>query len=324
MRSCIIFGLIAGAALMTVLVLHYGAHAIVHAVLALGWDGFAAIVAFHLCLIAVMGAAWWVLGFGRADCKLPRFVWGRLMREAASEALPLSQIGGFVLGARALTLSGVSAAYAAASTIVDVTVDLVAQLAYTLLGLALLARLQPDNPLVWPVLGGVIAMTVVATAFAILQARGAGAVERGASRLAAAWLGTPKSAEGGVKCEIHALHACPARLAASASLHFVAWVCNGMEAWVALRLLGAPVGIAEALVIDSLLYGIRSIAFMVPNAIGVQEGGYIMLGALFGVGPDVSLALSLVRRGRDLLIGVPALLVWQVIEGRRAWPVRTA
>jgi len=38
--------------------------------------------------------------------------------------------------------------------------------------------------------------------------------------------------------------------------------------------------------------------------------------------PDVALALSLLKRGRDLLIGIPALLFWQFIEGRRFWKAR--
>jgi hypothetical protein len=44
-----------------------------------------------------------------------------------------------------------------------------------------------------------------------------------------------------------------------------------------------------------------------------------LLGSLFGVGPDTALALSFIKRGRDLIIGIPTLLVWQAIEGRRAW-----
>jgi putative membrane protein len=324
MRNAIILGLIAGTSLLTALVLHYGAHAIAHALFALGWDGFGAIIAAHVLLIGLMGLSWWVLGLGRSDARPMRFVWGRLMRDSASEALPFSQLGGFVLGARALALSGVAAAYAAASTIVDVTVELVAQLAYTLIGLAILATLQPDNRLVLPVLGGVAVMAVLAVVFVSVQARGAGAAERCALRMAQSWLGTSKAASGGVQSEIIALHACPARLAASATLHLLSWLCNGLEAWLALRLLGAHVSVAQAVVIDSLLYGIRSVAFMVPNAIGVQEGGYIMLGGLFGVPPDVSLALSLVRRGRDLVIAAPALLAWQMMEGRRAWRIRTA
>ena len=57
---------------------------------------------------------------------------------------------------------------------------------------------------------------------------------------------------------------------------------------------------------------------MVPSAIGVQEGGLVLLCGLFGVGPDAALALSLVKRARDVAIGVPALLAWQAAEARRA------
>ena len=51
--------------------------------------------------------------------------------DRSSELLPLSQVGGYVLGARALTLTGVAGTVAAASTIVDVTLEFVSQLAYT-------------------------------------------------------------------------------------------------------------------------------------------------------------------------------------------------
>ncbi len=48
---------------------------------------------------------------------------------------------------------------------------------------------------------------------------------------------------------------------------------------------GATLDFAAVLVIESLLYAIRSVAFFVPNAIGVQEGAYVMLGAGFGLAP---------------------------------------
>ena len=81
--------------------------------------------------------------------------------------------------------------------------------------------------------------------------------------------------------------------------------------------MGADLGIGVVIAIESLLYAIRSVAFAVPNAVGVQEGAYIMLGAAFGLTPETALALSLLKRARDLVIGVPALLAWQVLEGRR-------
>jgi glycosyltransferase 2 family protein len=73
------------------------------------------------------------------------------------------------------------------------------------------------------------------------------------------------------------------------------------------------------LVIEGLLYAIRSAAFAVPNAVGVQEGAYILLGAGFGVTPELALALSLLKRARDLAIGLPALAAWQSAETGRLW-----
>jgi hypothetical protein len=73
------------------------------------------------------------------------------------------------------------------------------------------------------------------------------------------------------------------------------------------------------LVIEGLLYAIRSVAFFVPNAIGVQEGAYILLGEGFGLTPEMALALSLLKRARDLVIGLPAFAAWQLLEGNRLW-----
>jgi hypothetical protein len=62
---------------------------------------------------------------------------------------------------------------------------------------------------------------------------------------------------------------------------------------------------------------VRSAGFFIPASLGVQEGGYLVFGMLFGLSPEVALALSLVRRVRQLLVGVPALFAWQYYEGRR-------
>jgi uncharacterized membrane protein YbhN (UPF0104 family) len=101
-------------------------------------------------------------------------------------------------------------------------------------------------------------------------------------------------------------------------LHFIAWALGALEAWIAFHLMGAPISLAEAATIDSLVMGLRTFAFFVPGAIGVQEAAYVALCALFGISPGFALAFSLVRRGRDFLIGVPCLFAWQMVEGRRA------
>ncbi len=55
----------------------------------------------------------------------------------------------------------------------------------------------------------------------------------------------------------------------------------------------------------------------------LEPDGYAMIGALFGLSPEMALALSLAKRGRDLMLGIPALLAWQALElvrGRRFSP----
>ena len=60
------------------------------------------------------------------------------------------------------------------------------------------------------------------------------------------------------------------------------------------------------------MHAVRGAAFAVPGALGAQEGGLIVLCAIFGVPPDAALALSLVKRipiwsseCRDFLPGRP-------------------
>src|SRR5205823_7119426 len=112
------------------------------------------------------------------------------------------------------------------------------------------------------------------------------------------------------------------RVFSSFVLHLACWIASTLEAWVALRFAGASLGFVTVLVIESLLYATRSAAFAVPNAVGVQEGAYILLGAGFGLTPEMALALSLLKRARDVAIGLPALAAWQLLEGGRLWASR--
>jgi hypothetical protein len=118
------------------------------------------------------------------------------------------------------------------------------------------------------------------------------------------------------------IHADRRRLIVAALLHFFEWLATGGEAWLALNLMGIPISFAAATGLEAVLYAVRSVAFMVPLAAGVQEGGYLLVGAAFGLAPDQALALSLLKRGRDLALGVPPLLGWQVLEGGEWWRAR--
>jgi putative membrane protein len=298
------------------LVGYFGAGAVVEALLAVGILGFLAICAIHLVLTGVMGLAWRVLVPG---APAGRVMWARLIRDSASEALPLSQVGGYVLGARALVLGGVSGTVAAASTIVDVTLEFMAQLPYTAIGLGLLVWHQPGSEITIPVLGGLAVGAAAAVAFVTAQRRGFDYAGRIARILGEGWAERTAAGAAVLHATLSDIYRGHFGLAASFALHFGCWVASAIEIWLALHFAGHPLPFSAVLSIESLLYAIRTAAFVVPQAVGVQEGAYILLGAGFGLTPEMSLALSLLKRARDLAIGLPAIAVWQAIESGRLW-----
>jgi putative membrane protein len=307
---------VVGLSLIAALVFHFGPQAVTRSLIAVGWTGFAAVCSIHLALTAVMGIAWGVLAPGT---RLWVPVWGRLVRDSGSELLPLSQIGGYVLGARAVTLAGVDGTTATASTIVDVTLELFGQLAYTALGLSCLIYLKPDAAIATPVAIGLAAAALLAVAFLIVQRRGFDLFDRFARVLGRGWADKTAAGAAALHRALSSIYRRRRRVFSSFALHLACWIASTLEAWVALRLAGAPLVFAEVLVIESLLYAARSIAFAVPNAVGVQEGAYILLGASFGLTPEMALALSLLKRARDLTIGLPSLVIWQLLESGRLW-----
>jgi putative membrane protein len=319
MRILAILAAIAGIILGTCVVGYYGFGAVTGALLTIGWGGFAIVCLYHLVLFGLLGLSWWVIVPKHPVTKPWIFVLSRAIRDAGSDVLPLSQIGGFVMGARAATLLGLAGAVAIATTVVDVTVEMLAQLGYTGLGLGLLLYARPGTKLAYGVAAAIVVTLAAAIAFIVAQRRALGLFEGFARRIAHRSLPAATARMQPVQDAIHACYERPAGLAQGSALHVVGWIANGIEAWIALALMGVPVSLAAVLTIESLLYAARSAAFFVPNAVGVQEGVYVMLGSLYGLPPETMLALSLLKRARDIIIGVPVLLLWQGLEGGRLW-----
>jgi len=312
-----------GVALALYLVRYVGWHAVLSAAGAIGWSGFALFCLGALALFALLGAAWQVLLPAACAPRLRVLISARLVRDAGAEVLPLSQLGGIALGVRAAILLGLPAALAAASMIVDVTAEMLAQIAYALLGVAILLARVPRNSdvvsLTTACVAGLAVAAVAAGLFIALQRRG-GAI---AARLAKRLLRNAGQTFTGVSRALETIYRSPSRIVLSTALHLLAWVGNGAVVWLGFRLIGAQIDLAAALAIESLVYAIRSAGAFIPNALGVQEGAYVVLGPLFGVSPEMALAISVLKRARDIAIGVPVLLSWQAAEGRRAF-TRTA
>lgn len=307
-----------GVAVAIWLVFHVGLRTVMAGVLKVGWGGFALLCFLGLVVFVVLGSAWFVLIPRSAGTKIETFIWGRSVRDSAAEVLPLSQIGGFVIGARAVMLRGVSTSLASASMIVDVTTELMAQIVYVLVGITILVERVPKSPSSRSLadaaaIGTLIAM-IGAIGFLFFQKRGFAMVERVVAR------SMPKAAEraGALHDAMESIHAAPLRLLLSVCGHLAGWFASAFASWVAVRLMGFHPAFLSIVSIDALLYAIRSAAVVVPNALGVQEAAYAMLMPLFGLTASAGLALSLLRRARDIAIGIPILLAWQAAEGGHA------
>jgi putative membrane protein len=212
-------------------------------------------------------------------------------------------------------------AIAGASVVVNLTLALLTQLIFTLVGLGLLLANIQNSGVVPGLLIGVSIGTLSFAGFVLVQKRGLfGLLIGWLSGLAGGrrWLSRVGGAER-LDNEIKAMYRRHRTLLLSAWWQMLAWILGAGEVWLALYFLGHPVTLVEALLLESLGQAIRSAAFAIPGSLGVQEGGYMLLGGLLGLDPQIGLALSLAKRVRQLLLGIPALLHWQFVEGWRLW-----
>jgi putative membrane protein len=306
-----------GLALALYLLKYAGLSAVLSAAVAVGWGGFAVICLYGLGLFLPLGAAWYVLlpGWSRADYRI--FVWSRMVRDAATEVLPFSQIGGIVLGTRA-AMPRLAPPLAFASTIVDVTAEVLAQIAFIALGVLILSSRAPRTVLAASLTRmfviGIVLAVVGGALFLALQRYGHRFTEKIAARL----LPRAVASTAAVGAALDAIYESPARVGLSAAIHFAAWIASAAGIWIAFHLIGVRVDLASVTSIESLICAVRSAAVLIPNALGVQEAAYAVFAPLFGVGAEFGLAVSLLKRARDIALGVPILLLWQAMESRRA------
>ena len=321
-----------GLLLLAGLTAGFGWRGVLAAVASIGLIGFLGVCAAWLVVLAVLGSAWMLVAAGADVSRLPAFVWGRAVREAASDLLPFSQFGGLVVGAdvaiRALKLGS---AVVWASLVVDLTAEMAAQLVYTLGGVAGLGwRLtRPGaeagegvaaSTVLWGGLALLAAGCVATAGFVLVQRRGVA----WAARVAQRWLPGAANGAAGVQEELDRAYRRRGRLAASVAMHGVGWVASGVVSWGMLRLMGTPLPMLAVLTVESLMYAAKSFGFAIPGALGVQEAAYALLGPLFGLPPQAALALSLLKRARDIAVGAPVLVVWRLAEARRTARAKAA
>jgi len=319
MRWALLIATVAGLVVAGWVIGSVGLVPIAEAAAGIGIGGFLVLVLYSLLVLGVLGYACFLLAPDLPPSRIALFTWSRTTREGATDVLPFSQFGGLVVGARTLVAGGLPGPLVYAAMIADMTTEMAAQLLFTLFGIAMLAVRLLDGgaragDAVWPLaLAGLAGATVIMAAFALLQRPVIGLAGRLGERL------LPGSAmlARAVRGELDAIYRRPLHVCGGFLLNLLAWMASGAGAWIALRLMGVEISLAAVLTIESLVFTLRSVAFLVPGAIGLQEAAYVLLGPLFGLDPETAVALSLIKRARDIAIGLPALLLWQLGESRR-------
>jgi putative membrane protein len=278
--------------------------------------GLAALILVHGVQLLFCSFAWRALMSPPAPSISAIFTL-RWIRESIDGLLPVAQLGGEIASARLLAQKNIGLPIASASIIADVTIETLTQAVFTLIGLALIFTLaDPGDAGQWAALGFAIAL--VFASLAVLAQRWGGvrlfekllliiADKMGWNRLEGI-AGLDKALS-----EVYRLHG---RLLIAALHHLIAWSAGAFEVMIVAWALGYHLDLGEAYVIESLAQAIRSAAFFVPGAVGVQEGAFVVLAGLFGMPPDAAISISLSKRVRELALGLPGLIVWQLHEHR--------
>jgi putative membrane protein len=316
----------AGAALFTGLLIREGAGQVGSAIAAAGW-ALLAIIAYHFLVPVFLDAlAWWVL-FPRAERpRLRRIYWMRWIGESVSTLVPSAAVGGDIVRARLAAISGTPVAIAAATVLVDLTLGVFTQAVFTLLGVVLLVGATGQRNLVGPTIIGTIVGLAAAGGFYFVQRRGMfGFLARMIAKLANSpeWQSLIQSGAA-LDETVRSLYACRRAAIACCGWTILSLILNSGEIYVALWALNLHATVANAIILQSMALTIRSVAFPVPGGIGVQEGGYVLVGNLLGIPGETAFALSLIARVRELGFGIPGLVIWQLIEGRRLLRAREA
>ena len=309
-----------GLLVFTVLVLHQGFQDVMHLLSQAGWS-LLWLVPFHALPLLLDAQGWRVLLAPRDPqerAALPFLFWVATVREAVNRLLPTANVGGEIVGIRLTKWRVPNGAAVTASIIVEVLLTLVNQYVFTALGIVLLVAATQATEQTWTILAALaLSLPLPILLGALLRY---GKVFERMEKFVEGMLGGSLAAlldGSSLDAEIRALYARHGRLLVAMLWQLSGYVLGAFETWLALVLLGHPVSVWAAIAVEASTQAVRHIIFIVPAGLGIQEAGLVLFGQIVGIDSNVALSLSLAKRMREVLFGVPALLSWQWLEARR-------
>jgi len=304
-----------GIALMAILLATHGAGAVREIVAQVGWQALI-VVAAHLPVTFLATVGWQVLLPPDRRPPLAFLFRVRLIKEAVNALLPVAQVGGDVVRAKLSARNGLTLAEASASCIVDVLAGTVGLVLFVLTSLIVAMATLHDPRLAQA--GLTLAAIVGGVALAAYLGQKAG-LHRRLGQLSLRWAALA-SHVGALGEAFRSIGRQSGALFASWAWHMAAWVAGAFETYVSMWALGLNPTLLQALIVEGLAQTAKVVGFAIPGALGVQEGGYLLLGGALGLTPDQALALSLLRRLRELALGVIGLVLWRTTRSPKPEP----
>ena len=318
MNKVSIAGMFLGLLILAALLLWNGIHNILHLLVNTGWLLLALPLVWAPSQL-VATVSWRQLFPATRTPSLIHLLIANWMGRAVNILLPVATIGGEVVKARLITLWEGNGVDVSASVMVDKTVQALALVPWGFIGAGLLFYLALDNGIAVPVIIGITALAAGVGGFILVQHFGMFGF---LANLTGRFLHAEKrdgltNGAGKVDQAVRNLYRQRRKFGAALFCRTLSLMLESSEIWLACYLMGQPLGLLETLALESLTSTVNNVVFFIPNAYGVQEGGFVVIGSLFGLTPDFSLALSLATRIREVVIDLPGLLFWQYTEGRR-------
>ncbi|HVT79857.1 MAG TPA: flippase-like domain-containing protein [Phycisphaerae bacterium] len=308
---------IGGLALFVTLLLRHGVADIAGAVAAARW-GVLAVIVVHTVPLMLDAMGWRAL-IAKQD-RLPywRLLELRWIGDSVSAMLPVAQVGGEVVRVRLAAARGMRISTAAATVIAGMTVCVATQIVFTLSGLGMLIARTGSSTMLWPAIGGTAIFAAAIGGFYAVQRVGIFRILSGMAKHLLKSESFSRMLKDGqaLDTELHRAYERRRGLIESSFWNLAVWVTGAVEVWIALRAVGIPASFMDAFILESASQAIRSAFFVVPGALGVQEGGYVVIGAMLGIDAPTALALALIRRAREVAFGVPGVIAWQIAEGK--------
>lgn len=273
----------------------------------LGWR--APLVLVPYLLIAWIDAVGWRLTLPAADrarVPLAALYLTRMAGEAVNSVTPTATVGGEPVKAHVLRAWGVPVSDGMASVVLARTALIASQSLFVAMGVAALSYRMGHA---WIAIGWLVTLAVMSVGFVVLLVRlqqraPATVLVRLIGRFAPGWQLLERLARGAEAVDRRLEDYYRLERGAfvrTTGCHLIGWLLGVGEVMLMMALIGHPVSVTDAFVIESLSQVVRALAIVIPGGIGTQEWGGMWLCELLGIPAAEGVTLWLLKRARETI-----------------------